>query len=573
VDLNPDPDVVEIRLRAAPVVVEFTPGTRTRVWAYNGQVPGPLIEARVGDTLIVHLENHLPEATTIHWHGVEVPANMDGSNISQHAVPPGGTFRYEFRVLNAATYWYHPHQATNEQVERGLHGPLIFRDPLEDERLGIPRKEEHTLVVDDVLLDGEGQIEDFPGDPGGDLTPLENAEQQLNGREGNLLLVNGRNVPTLIVRAGVPQRFRIINAANGRGFLLSVPGQDLWRIGGDQGLLDEAEVIEPLPEARPGGGVEHFVPPFPTAGHLLTPSERADLVFVPRGKPGDELTLRWHDFGRGRHTTEYDDGGNIILGHILDDGLRPSRPLLRLRIAAGGAHARPGWQPPSPLRLYPTPEIEATPGSTDILPVFFGHGDPDPDGNVMFFAAVRHPGPLLVRLALHQPVPLPQFGPMPFPAVTAADAPTVEVGETRIWEVVNFTGGDHNFHTHGFPFQLLEYEFVDLDSPANNFRVERSSLELKDTIRLPRRQGAKGRSWTIVRVAARFDDSIRPEALQRTPEEMVAFGRQPGSDFSGGWLAHCHLLEHSARGMMTFYNLVLPGQAIAHLDGGCGLCP
>lgn len=123
------PRVVEVYLVAAETYLPLRKhGQPTRVWAFNGQVPGPSIEANVGDTLIVHLSNQLPVETSIHWHGVELPADMDGSNLSQLGVQPGETFTYEFKILNAATHWYHPHFRTNEQVDLGMAGPLVFRD-------------------------------------------------------------------------------------------------------------------------------------------------------------------------------------------------------------------------------------------------------------------------------------------------------------------------------------------------------------------------------------------------------------------------------------------------------------
>ena len=92
-DLDPDPDVVEIRLRAAETELTLLPGTLTKVYAYNGMLPGPLIRAKVGDRLRVHFENALPEPTTVHWHGVRVPPDMDGVPVhSQPEVMPGETF-------------------------------------------------------------------------------------------------------------------------------------------------------------------------------------------------------------------------------------------------------------------------------------------------------------------------------------------------------------------------------------------------------------------------------------------------------------------------------------------------
>jgi FtsP/CotA-like multicopper oxidase with cupredoxin domain len=142
---------------------------------------------------------------------------------------------------------------------------------------------------------------------------------------------------------------------------------------------------------------------------------------------------------------------------------------------------------------------------------------------------------------------------VPFGALTPADAADVVVGGTYMWEAVNLSGGDHPFHPHGFFFQPLELEYVDLDDPANN-RVEPITvLENKDTIRIPKRPGAMGRSRTILRGVVRFDDNGR-EGL------VAAEGKTPSPGHSGGWLAHCHILEHADLGMMTLYELRYPTQ-------------
>jgi FtsP/CotA-like multicopper oxidase with cupredoxin domain len=96
-------------------------------FGYNGQVPGPTIEARVGDVLEVRLTNRLAEPTTIHWHGLRVPATMDGTDMVQSPIAPGETFTYRFRLPDAGTFWYHPHSNETEQLEKGLYGALIVR--------------------------------------------------------------------------------------------------------------------------------------------------------------------------------------------------------------------------------------------------------------------------------------------------------------------------------------------------------------------------------------------------------------------------------------------------------------
>ncbi|MDX1547729.1 MAG: multicopper oxidase domain-containing protein [Rhodothermales bacterium] len=511
VDLNPDPDIVEILLIAHENTVRFGPGPRTPVWTYNGGTPGPTIEANVGNTLVVHFLNLLPEETTVHWHGVDVPAHMDGSNISQEAVPPGGYFRYEFPLLRAATHWYHPHIRSNEQVEKGLYGALIIRDPAEDQALELPENE-HVLILDDILLDDHGRVaEPFPSDP------LENALMQLNGREGNTLLVNGRTNRRARVRRGVPQRLRLVNASNSRFMRVSIEGHRMWRIGGDGGLLEAP--IEILP-------IEQTPEPDRSRGLLLTPGERADVVFTPL-TPGP-IDVEWHDVDRGRHSVFYMPNGNIGIGDADDDGARP--PEVLMTFIATGPPGGDEYVPPAALRTLSA--INAA-GAAPI-PFMFGHTPPNGDGDVTFFVQMKNGMP------------------NPFPQITPADAPMVEVGETRIWEINNLTGGDHNFHPHGFSFQLIETQYVDMDNPANNYTVPAPYLENKDTILLPKRPGAKGRSRTITRLAVTFDDTGREG-------QVLASGKVPGSDTSGGWVLHCHIFEHSTRGMMSFLQVVEPG--------------
>lgn len=532
-DFNRSRHVVETVLVARPAVVSFGDGVETEVWTYNGGTPGPTIEADIGDKVVVHFFNHLPEPTTVHWHGLEVPATMDGTPLSQDAVPPGGYFRYEFVVHRAATYWYHPHVRSNEQVEKGLYGMLVVRDPKEDRALGLPRRA-HRLVLDDILLDDSGQIaEPFPVDP------LMNATTQVNGREGNVLLVNGHSAPVQRIRAGEPQRLRLVNASNSRFMRVAIEGHRMFRIGGDGGLLEsplEIPDVAMVPMAHEPMEGDQMTDdemsdhddammvsnPDPSQGLLLTPGERADVIFTPHGR--GLIRMMWHDIPRGHHTATYADDGSIALGHGHNDGMSPPQTLMTFR-AVG--HSGPEFIPPAELRdIEPIDTTDAAP-----LPLMFGHTPPNLDGDVTFFVQMKDGAPL------------------PYPQVQPEDAPTVHVGDTRIWQVMNMTGGDHNFHPHGFMFQLLETEYVDMDTPENNYVVPAPYLEDKDTIRLPRRPGAMGRSRTITRLAVHFDDRGRDG-------QTTAFGKEPSPGHSGGWFVHCHLLEHADRGMMTFLQVL-----------------
>ncbi len=99
---------------------------------YNGNIPGPLIQASVGDSIVVRLINNLTDETAIHWHGVDLANHSDGSPLTQNARPQGGTYLYKLHFPRPGLYWYHPHHhGSTNQVFRGLYGPIVVPDPVE----------------------------------------------------------------------------------------------------------------------------------------------------------------------------------------------------------------------------------------------------------------------------------------------------------------------------------------------------------------------------------------------------------------------------------------------------------
>ena len=260
--------MISVELDAREVEWEFAQGRKIRGFAYNGQVPGPLIEAEVGDELEIRLRNSLPQATTIHWHGIRVPAEMDGTEAVQPPVEPGETFEYRFVVPDAGTYWYHSHTNETEQLERGLYGGLVVRGPDE------PKFDrERVLLLDDLKLD-----------PDGEVAPFGDEHEHHAGREGDVRLVNGTLEPELEMPAGTIERWRIVDAANTRFVRLSIGGRPFEIIGTDGGLL---------PRARSANEV------------LLTPGERFDLAVGPFEE--DELLeieALPYDRGRGESARE-----------------------------------------------------------------------------------------------------------------------------------------------------------------------------------------------------------------------------------------------------------------------------
>jgi FtsP/CotA-like multicopper oxidase with cupredoxin domain len=120
------------------VRTEFIPGRTVDAWGFNGRIPGPTIQVNEGDRVRMIVENRLPEPYSMHWHGLEVPNNMDGMpGISQDLIPPGGRFVYEFTLRQNGTFFYHSHMAMQEMMgliglfiihPRRAHAPRVDRD-------------------------------------------------------------------------------------------------------------------------------------------------------------------------------------------------------------------------------------------------------------------------------------------------------------------------------------------------------------------------------------------------------------------------------------------------------------
>jgi len=214
---------------------------------------------RLGDTLRLKLSNQLPQATTIHWHGVRVPNAMDGvPGVTQPAIQPGESFTYQFTPKDAGTFWFHPHVNTAEQIERGLHGVLVVEDKNEP-----IYSQDLVFVLDDWLLGKGAKIHpEF-------VTRHDLAH---DGRWGNVLTVNGKLKPSFNVKAGERIRIRMINVANGRVFSSIV--QDLTpMIFAVDGML----VGKPFP-------LQHF---------LLAPGNRIDLdIIIPKTFAGKRLAIK-----------------------------------------------------------------------------------------------------------------------------------------------------------------------------------------------------------------------------------------------------------------------------------------
>jgi len=242
----PERALFEAKLTAAVAKARFVDGLDTLILAYNGESPGPLIEVTEGDRVRIAFRNAIPnQPSTIHWHGMPVPADQDGNPMNAVASGDGRTYEFVLPDGSAASYWYHPHPhaLSAEQVYRGLAGPFLVKPKIDP----IPAAYGDTvLVLTDLRLAADGSL---PEDTVADL---------MNGRVGDHVLVNGQNKPILTVQPGSRRRFRLFNASNARFLRLTFGDAPMTIIGSYGGLL-----------AAPVQGVTEI---------LLSPAERAEVV-------------------------------------------------------------------------------------------------------------------------------------------------------------------------------------------------------------------------------------------------------------------------------------------------------
>jgi len=318
-------------------------GGKLRVWAYNGRVPGPELRIRLGETLRVRFTNHLPQPTTIHWHGVRVPNAMDGvPHVTQPPVEPGGTFTYEFTPKDAGTFWFHPHVRSSEQVERGLYGVLVVED-----RAPPPYTRDVVWVLDDWLLDETHQIFDRFNTP---------HDLMHDGRWGNFVTVNGRTNSVLDARGGERIRLRLLNASNGR---IYAP---------DFGALDPRIIaVDGLYLARP----------IPLDRFELAPGNRLDLdITLPAGPASRSLEVV---------DRFYAERPNHLADIVVDGATDRPAPAF-----ASPAHARvPAWSAGLTIPVTKEIRIDARRGGSYGIEWTF---------NNEAFAGHQHHGPPLLTM-------------------------------------------------------------------------------------------------------------------------------------------------------------------------------
>lgn len=204
-------------------------------YAFNGQLPGPLLEVEQGATLVVRFRNQIDWPTAMHWHGLRLDNRYDGvPGLTQPPVHPGESFEYVLTFPDAGLFWYHPHHREDVQQDLGLYGNILVRPA--DAAIDNPVHRELVWAIDDILLSDAGLV------PYGDTT----ANYMMMGRFGNTMLVNGDPAHTLAVRRGEVVRFYLTNTSNTRTYNLSLDGLQWKLVGAGVGRYAEEVWTETL---------------------------------------------------------------------------------------------------------------------------------------------------------------------------------------------------------------------------------------------------------------------------------------------------------------------------------------
>ena len=275
----------------------IVPGGLADTWGVNGAMLGPTLRARRGEEIRINVRNSLQEATSLHWHGMRLPAAADGG--PHQMVAPGGTWSPSWTIDQpAATLWYHPHPhgQTERHAYKGLGGLFIIDDG-EEGSLDLPRNygvDDIPVIVQDKTFNQDGQL-------------VESGRIGV-GMLGTTVLVNGTAAPVLDVVAE-HTRLRLVNASTARSYNFGFSDERTFTmIGSDGGLL-----------ARPA----------PLARLMLTPGERAEIIVT--AVPGETVTLRSFPQDLGVAASRASDAGAQdkldILALRAASVLSPSAPI------------------------------------------------------------------------------------------------------------------------------------------------------------------------------------------------------------------------------------------------------
>ncbi|MBU0656971.1 MAG: multicopper oxidase domain-containing protein [Gammaproteobacteria bacterium] len=474
-----------------------TPGATwvTPMSRYNGLELPPIIKAKRGQVMTLNLQNNLPEATTIHWHGFKIPGDQDGG--PDFPVAASGSKSYGFTLSQpAAPLWFHPHpdMKTAEQVYRGLAGVFLLTDSISEQlettkQLPTGAYDIPVLVQDRRFAAEENGIRNLA---------YKTLEMDSDGMLGDDILVNGAELPKLVVETR-QYRFRLYNASNARAYDFALSnGAKFKVIGTDGGLL-------PAPVET-----DHIV---------LGAAERAEIVvdfrqyavgdkimLVSRAFPGDAMNLMTGMDGSASMGDMTGMGSSGSMGDMTGmgdsasmDGVLPNgryMDIMRFDVAT---------QAGDDVTLYATLPAEA-----DINAHRLQASDASKTRNFVLTMQMGNMGSATMdnmRFVINGKT---------FDMNRIDETISLAEGNTEIWSIQNMSPMAHPFHAHAIQWQVLD---------RNGIAATGTDLGWKDTVLVQ-----PGETANLI---GRFDPSIN----------------------YGDYMYHCHILEHEDAGMMGFFRI------------------
>ncbi len=386
---------LDLALTAGALSLPWGTGSRYAL-GYNGSVPGPTLRVRPGDIMTVRLVNQLDEPTNLHTHGLHVSPEGSSDNIFV-MVEPGQEHTYEYRIPAdhpSGTFWYHPHHhgTVASQVFGGMAGAIIVDDVIDD---ALVATTERVVVLSDPKI----------GSDAGVLTAT-NAEK-MQGREGDVILVNGILQPRIDARAGSVERWRIINASPSRYYRLTTSGAAMQLIASDQGRLAAPLAVSEI---------------------VLTPGQRAE-VLVALDRTGT-VTLSTTDVSRGSMGMGGGGmGGGGMGGGMMGGNSNSSSSggglVDLLTVAVGTADQASSVTPPTRLRTVPEAPASSVTNRRALTlgQMSMGNSEFVIDGRSFESGRVDE---------------------------------SVTLGTTEEWTLRNQSMMDHPFHLHVWPFIVVD---------------------------------------------------------------------------------------------------------------------
>lgn len=575
----------EFWLTATNMTVTNMGGTNVQVMVYIDDPPGgggappglpcPMVQVNVGNMIICHFQNKLNsnniEGASIHWHGIEVDNDSDGTAVAQDSVMPGQGYVYRYVVSRPGLFWYHSHMIPGTTTFDGMYGPIVVTSNIESTLMAsnILPSTNYTfpLVMSDISYSNGVPGKVYKGTNLSMNTLFQLCENYSLGssrtsasacgpaaQAGNIVLVNGY-VPSLAGSFGGPStnsspiytvpnnqrvRLQLFNQSISRDFYLSLvypssntngPDTNLYRIGGQGGLLDNA-----ILDGGVQGGYDFE---YNQGSIVLGSGMRADVMFYPSGNNGDVVELVGNPLTNGAWVLSSGLPANYPIAFFVITNTGASNAPLAdgLPILAGTSSTNASLETfQTNLLLNPPDSSSGTNSGTitfaenlaenAMTNVYTPAGSPTIDG----YAATALDGNTGYGSWTNVPHP--------------PSALWAHLGDVLQLAIVNNSGEVHPYHLHGFSMQPMYIAAAaDLTTPLYTYDYN----QFLDTLEVYPGQG----------IVFRIHLTDRPTYADTGIDGPVTVGANASSGGAlGRWLMHCHIFLHVTIGMMSELNVV-----------------